>query len=167
MTCAVLEKAIIADGAKKITRRQAMNSQPPKGQYVAMFLRPQSSCNFARCEPDFHFLRKDSNGLWSQKAGEAPATNRDLTSTLIKDPQTAKLQGSYTDFCGYYQVDPAKMKIGTTPVPNLVSKGVEKWKAKGLQVSVQPLAYNAEVDASDPTQDYAMLQQQMFAIQRG
>lgn len=52
-------------------------------------------------------------------------------------------------------------------MPNMVSRGLDKWKAKGLQVSVQPLAYNAEVDASDPTKDYAMLQQQMFAIQRG
>lgn len=99
MTCAQLEKAIIADGGKKITKQQALNSQPPKGQYVAMLLRPQSSCNFARCMPDYHFLRKDSNGLWSQKAGEAPATNRDAQGNLIKDPQAAKLQGSYTDFC--------------------------------------------------------------------
>lgn len=99
MTCSQLEKAIVADGAKKITRQQAMNGQPPKGQYIAMMLRPITSCNFARCQPDFHFLRKDSNGLWSQKAGEAPATNRDAQNQLIKDPQAAKLQGSYTDFC--------------------------------------------------------------------
>jgi hypothetical protein len=167
MTCSQLEKAIIADGAKKITKQQALNSQPPNGHYVAMMLRPQSSCNFARCMPDYHFLRKDSNGLWSQKAGEAPATNRDAQGNLIKDPQGAKLQGSYTDFCGYYHVQPDKMKIGTIPVPNMVSRGVEKWKNKGLQVSVEPLAYNAEVDAADASTDYAMLQQQMFALQRG
>lgn len=167
MTCAQLEKAIVADGAKKITRQQAMNGQPLKGQYIAMMLRPITSCNFARCQPDFHFLRKDSNGLWSQKAGEAPATNRDAQNQLIKDPQAAKLQGSYTDFCGYYHVEPAKMKIGTIPVPNTVSRGVDKWKSKGLQVSVQPLQYNAAVDAADASADYAMLQQQMFAIQRG
>lgn len=49
----------------------------------------------------------------------------------------------------------------------MVSRGVEKWKDKGLQVSVEPLAYNAEVDAADASKDYAVLQQQMFAIQRG
>lgn len=99
MTCAQLNKAVLADGAKKITKQQAMNGQPASGHYIAMMLRPQNSCNFARCQPDFHFLRKDSNGLWSQKAGEAPATNRDARGALIKDPQAATLQGSYTDFC--------------------------------------------------------------------
>lgn len=49
----------------------------------------------------------------------------------------------------------------------MVSRGVEKWKDKGLQVSVEPLAYNAEVDAADASTDYAKLQQQMFALQRG
>lgn len=77
MTCAQLKKAVLADGAKEITRQQALSGQPTSGHYIAAFLRPQSSCNFARCMPDFHFLRKDSNGLWSGKGGEAPATNRD------------------------------------------------------------------------------------------
>lgn len=53
------------------------------------------------------------------------------------------------------------------PVPNMVSRGVDRWRSKGLQVSVQPLQYNAEVDAADASADYAMLQQQMFALQRG
>lgn len=71
------------------------------------------------------------------------------------------------EFCGYFQVDPAKMNIGTIPVPNLVSKGVEKWKSSGLKVSVQPLAYNAAVDAVDAQADYAAVQQRQFAVQRG
>lgn len=59
------------------------------------------------------------------------------------------------------------MSIGTIPVPNVVSKGVQKWKSNGLQVSVQPLAYNAAVDAVDATADYAAVQQRQFAVQRG
>jgi hypothetical protein len=167
MTCAALKKAVLADGAKEVSRQQALNSQPPAGHYIAMMLRPASSCNFARCQPDFHFLRKDSNGMWSQKAGEAPATNKDAQGKLIKDPQAAKLQGSYTQFCGYFHVEPSKMKIGTIPVPNMVGKAFQKWKQNGIHVSVEQLPYNPEVDAADASADYAMLQQQQFALQRG
>lgn len=167
MTCAQLKKAVLADGAVEVPRAQALAGQPGQGHYIAMMLRPQSSCNFARCQPDFHFVRKDSNGLWSQKAGEAPATNLDAQGALIKDPQAAKLQGQYTQFCGYFHVQPEKMKIGTIPVPNMVGQGISKWKSSGLAVSVEPLAYNAAVDAADASADYAMLQQQQFAIQRG
>ncbi|WIA11023.1 hypothetical protein OEZ85_011177 [Tetradesmus obliquus] len=166
MTCAQLKKAVLADGAVEVTRQVALNSQPAAGHFIAMFLRPQSSCNFARCQPDFHFLRKDANGLWSQKGGESPATNRDAQGQLIKDPQAAKLQGQYTQMCGYFRVEPAKMKIGTIPVPNIIKNGLNKWRSKNLQVSVEPLQYNAEVDAADAATDYAMLQQQMFALQR-
>lgn len=59
------------------------------------------------------------------------------------------------------------MNIGTIPVPNLVSRGVEKWKSSGLKVAVQPLAYNAAVDAVDTQADYAAVQQRQFAVQRG
>lgn len=68
--------------------------------------------------------------------------------------------------CGYFRVEPAKMKIGTIPVPNMIKNGLNKWRSKNLQVSVEPLQYNAEVDAADAATDYAMLQQQMFALQR-
>jgi hypothetical protein len=37
--------------------------------------------------PDFHFLRRDMGGTWSQKTGEAPVTNRDADGKIIKDPQ--------------------------------------------------------------------------------
>lgn len=73
----------------------------------------------------------------------------------------------FAEFCGYFHVEPSKMKIGTIPVPNLVSKGVEKWKSSGLKVAVQPLAYNAAVDAVDAQADYAAVQQRQFAVQRG
>jgi hypothetical protein len=264
MSCASLKKALVADGAKEVTAAQALNTKAPTGHYIAMMFRPQSSCNFARCQPDFHFMRKDSNGMWSHKAGEAPAANKDANGALIKDPKTAKISGQYTgvcvcmcacvraltshrcavasvhatparravvvglvhghhgamhsqvfgmlkrrglpgprhqpykvlayldatatvacsgqpvtcwpcaaavvhcvEFCGYFHVEPAKMKVGTIPVPNLVSRGVEKWKSSGLKVSVQPLAYNAAVDAVDAAADYSAVQQRQFAVQRG
>lgn len=166
MTCATLKQAVLADGGKEVTRATALGGQPVSGHYIAMLMRPQSSCNFARCSPDFHFLRKDANGLWSHKAGEAPATNRDAQGALIRDPQAAALPNQYTQFCGYFHVTPSTMRIGTVPMPNLVAKGVSKWRSHRLQVSVQPLPYNAEVDARDASADYAVLQQQMFALQR-
>ncbi|KAF8068265.1 Insoluble matrix shell protein 1 [Scenedesmus sp. PABB004] len=166
MTCAQLTKAIVADGGRPVPRAAALSGSPGAGHFIAAMLRPQSACNFARCQPDFHFLRKDANGLWSQKAGESPATNLDAQGQPIRDPQAAKLQGSYTQFCGYFAVEPSKMKVGTIAVPNLISRGLAKWKASGLAVSVEPLAYNAAVDAADAATDYAMLQQQQFALQR-
>jgi hypothetical protein len=167
MSCASLRKALAADGAKEVPAATAMAGQPASGHYIAMMFRPQSSCNFARCQPDFHFARKDANGLWSHKAGDAPATNKDANGALIKDPSTAALPGRYTEFCGFFHVQPAAMKIGTIPVPNMVSRGVQKWKSSGLQVSVQPLAYNAAVDATDAMADFAAAQQRLFAQQRG
>lgn len=100
MSCASLKKALIADGAKEVTAAQALNTKAPTGHYIAMMFRPQSSCNFARCQPDFHFMRKDSNDLWSHKAGEAPAANKDANGALIKDPKTAKISGQYTGAAG-------------------------------------------------------------------
>jgi hypothetical protein len=44
-------------------------------------------------------MRKDSNGLWSHKPGEAPAQNKDANGALIKDPKTAKISGQYTGGC--------------------------------------------------------------------
>lgn len=167
MSCATLRKALLADGAKEVTAATALSGQPAAGHYIAMMFRPQSSCTFARCQPDFHFARKDASGLWSHKAGDAPATNKDANGALIKDPKAATLQGSYTDFCGYFQVTPSIMKVGTIPVPNLVSKGVAKWKSSGLAVTVQPLKYTAGVDDVDAVADYAAQQQRSFAVQRG
>lgn len=38
---------------------------------------------------DFHWYRLDNNGLWSQKPGTGPATNKDGSGDLITDPREA------------------------------------------------------------------------------
>ena len=57
---------------------------------------------------DYHFLRQDSNGLWSHKAGARPVKNVDALGHMIWDPQLANfnyyLDGgdlNYTMFCSY------------------------------------------------------------------
>ena len=57
---------------------------------------------------DYHFLRQDSNMLWSHKAGARPVTNMDAKGHLIWDPSLADLnytspEGTlnYTIFCSY------------------------------------------------------------------
>ena len=57
---------------------------------------------------DYHFLRQDSNMLWSHKAGARPVKNTDAAEHTIWDPQMAYLNYTtgdgrlnYSIFCAY------------------------------------------------------------------
>lgn len=57
---------------------------------------------------DYHFLRQDKNGFWSQKSGARPVTNLDASKHEIWDPQLCDLNYSrnegvlnYDVFCGF------------------------------------------------------------------
>lgn len=57
---------------------------------------------------DYHYLRADDNGYWSQKSGARPVTNLDAGGHRIWDPQLCDLNYSnhegvlnYDVFCGY------------------------------------------------------------------
>jgi hypothetical protein len=57
---------------------------------------------------DYHFLRQDNGGYWSQKSGARPVTNLDANDHKIWDPQLCDLNFSrkegvldYDVFCGY------------------------------------------------------------------
>lgn len=52
---------------------------------------------------DFHWYRRDDNGLWSHKMGGTPATTLDNSGQEITSPETAD-RGRYTDFCGYFRI---------------------------------------------------------------
>ncbi|HRC26122.1 MAG TPA: hypothetical protein PKX87_01685 [Alphaproteobacteria bacterium] len=54
---------------------------------------------------DFHFYRRDSNGLWSHKAGPGAVSDRDENGGLIVSPETCD-RGRYTTDVGYYAVPP-------------------------------------------------------------
>ena len=74
-------------------------------------------------DQDYHFLRQDSNGYFSQKGGAQPVTNLDAQGHKIFDVQLANHnhdRGSsdplnYDRFCGYFCVPrdrPLFVKIG-------------------------------------------------------
>ena len=57
---------------------------------------------------DYHYLREDNDGSWSQKSGARPVTNLDAGGHQIWDPQLCDLNYSnhegvlnYDIFCGY------------------------------------------------------------------
>lgn len=54
---------------------------------------------------DFHWWRRDANGLWSHKPGATPVTNHDNSGNLIQQPHTCD-RGAYTSFVGYFEVFP-------------------------------------------------------------
>ena len=68
---------------------------PAQGQIVALVVSPQP--HFL----DYHWYRRDTNGIWSHKAGQTPARNTDNSEQLISNPETCD-RGPYTDFCGYF-----------------------------------------------------------------
>ena len=62
-------------------------------------------------DQDYHFLRQDSNGYFSQKSGSLPVTNLDAQGHEIFDVQLANHNWSgrgdplyYDRFCGYFCV---------------------------------------------------------------
>ena len=71
---------------------------------------------------DYHFLRQDKSGYWSQKSGARPVTDLDAGHHQIWDPQLADANFSnhegvlnYDVFCGYLCVPrkkPLFMHVG-------------------------------------------------------
>jgi hypothetical protein len=59
---------------------------------------------------DYHWYRKGSNGKWSHKPGQTPATILDNSGNLITDPRTADRDG-YTNFCTFMQVRHGHFKM--------------------------------------------------------
>jgi hypothetical protein len=63
---------------------------------------------------DYHFLRQDKSGFWSQKSGARPVTNLDANKHEIWNPQLCDLNYTregvlnYDYFCGYLCVPRTK-----------------------------------------------------------
>ena len=89
LTCPAVDVAAVADG---LTRLPAGGSCPRKECRVALVVAPGW---------DYHWYRRDKNGLWTHKPGGTRATNLDNSMNPISNPETAN-RGPYTDFCGYY-----------------------------------------------------------------
>lgn len=77
------------------------DSEPDEGQIICLVIWP---------DEDFHWYRKDEDGLWSHKPGSTPAINTDDSGNLIQSPETCD-RGEYTVVCGYYHSVPALTHI--------------------------------------------------------
>lgn len=56
---------------------------------------------------DYHFLRQDDTGYWSQKIGANDITNKDGNGNYIIDPENANIKSTnynYNVLCNYYCV---------------------------------------------------------------
>jgi hypothetical protein len=167
MNCAELSKRVIADGAAPATKADAVSGPVPAvGHYIALMVRPQSSCDFAHCGPDFHFARRDAGGRWSHKVGEAPATDRDAAGQPITDPQAAQFAGGYTEFCGFFKVDPAHLRAASQPGSDRVSASLQRWRDAGLDVQITPLPYDRATDFTSEA-DRAKERARMQQLQQG
>ena len=67
------------------------------GYDIALFISPESS----NTEFDYHWYRKDSNGMWSHKRGYNYITNVDASGNLISDPLNADRDYGTCDYWIY------------------------------------------------------------------
>ena len=79
---------------------------PGKTSKIALIVDPKR---------DYHFLRQDSDGMWSHKPGDMDVTTLDASGRPILRPDRAlfiynnhKDPLRYTKFCGYYCVPRGK-----------------------------------------------------------
>lgn len=77
------------------------NLTPAEGQIIALVIAPGY---------DYHWYRRDSNGMWSHKPGQTAARNTDNAGRPISSPETCD-RGPYSNFCGYYHCIPANTRI--------------------------------------------------------
>jgi hypothetical protein len=49
MTCDLMRKALVADGAKPVSREEAMSGQPAKGHYIAIMVGAVHCSHLTRC----------------------------------------------------------------------------------------------------------------------
>jgi hypothetical protein len=97
-TCQSVTAAAIRDGLVSVND---VSEQPSEGHYVGLCIWPGFN---------FHWYRKDDSGYWSHKPGSTEVRDVDNSGHKITDPSLAD-RGGYTDFCGYFQVIPSKIKI--------------------------------------------------------
>lgn len=68
-------------------------------------------------EADFHYIRQNSDGSWSHKAGYSPVTNLDIDGKIIDDPRTANIENY--EFITFFEVPRAGLNVGN-PETNLI-----------------------------------------------
>jgi len=111
-TCPGMIARIIGDNPD-ITRTTFEAKCPPRSSKIALVVDE---------DQDYHFLRQDKSGFWSQKSGARPVTDRDARGHQIWNPQLADLNYqdgenvlNYNLFCSYLCVPRDKrlfLKVG-------------------------------------------------------
>jgi hypothetical protein len=71
---------------------------------------------------DYHWLRQDRGGNWSEKRGPTPASDKDDAMNPITDPRVTLMNGKlgiYNEFCTFMCVlaNPNRVNIGWMPPP--------------------------------------------------
>jgi hypothetical protein len=97
-TCPSMVARIVGDNPN-ISMTKFENRCPAKTSKIALVVDESD---------DYHFLRQDKGGYWSQKSGARPVTNLDASKHKIWDPRLSDLNFSnhegvlnYDVFCSY------------------------------------------------------------------
>jgi hypothetical protein len=99
-TCEDVKKAAIYDGLEWVGTEYP-SKKPEHGHYIALLIWPGTN---------FHWVRLDSNGMWSHKPGGTEITNKDNNGESIKDPASQDFS-PWSEFCGYFNTQPSKVNI--------------------------------------------------------
>ena len=90
-------RACLRDGLVPIRATSRYRVPRPRGYcLIALFIWPGE---------DFHFVRRDFNGYWSQKNGKGRARNYDNALRPMRDPRFS-MMGPYQVFAGFLGVHP-------------------------------------------------------------
>ncbi|MDD1017332.1 hypothetical protein [Pseudomonas rubra] len=100
-TCKDTSAAAVRDGLKSIPNP---DTTPTEGHLVALVV--STTPGFF----DYHWYRRDSNGMWSHKPGQTAARNTDNSGRLISDPRNCD-RGPYNNFCGFFNSMPGDIII--------------------------------------------------------
>lgn len=99
--CAGTSAAAIRDGLKSIPNPDI---SPVEGHICALVVSTTPAFF------DYHWYRRDNNGMWSHKPGQTAARNTDNAGKLISDPRNCD-RGPYNNFCGFFTTIPGKIMI--------------------------------------------------------
>ena len=104
LECGLYTPAAVADGLISTGDEQSV-AGVEFGHVVALVIAPGK---------DFHWYRRDRNGMWSHKVGTLTATNLDSSNRPITDPRTADRRNGridYSVFCGFFCVPRGSVRI--------------------------------------------------------
>ncbi len=100
-SCSETSAAAVRDGLKSIP---SSDVTPTEGHIAALVV--STTPGFF----DYHWYRRDSNGMWSHKPGHTSVRNTDNAGKPISDPRTCD-RGPYENFCGFFNSIPSKITI--------------------------------------------------------